>query len=290
MTISQPLRTATNGIPGASTMTKRQRGWIDDTSTRTLVDGNDSDKKVCTESPTSPTGKHVTFNSWTDVVHIEHYRDLSKEEYEERWFSKREFVAIKSNLKRCIRLIERCDGIIEGNNYPEGFCSRGIETRVMVRRRRENHNEAVGSVLNEQYLQRAEGGSLPELVAMLYSVFSFPCQQAAHSIAVRDALEVGRTTPESNQPSDNESSSSSSLLDSGMSYPSEGVLQRLAGQGRLVDGATTDDVNMASIEEWLVERFEKAERLVKVTRLNGQHQRQQQRQSRAANNPAVDVE
>mmetsp|Transcript_48669 Transcript_48669/g.74045 ORF Transcript_48669/g.74045 Transcript_48669/m.74045 type:complete len:249 (-) Transcript_48669:25-771(-) len=248
MTISTHLDAT--GVPTNMTVSKSNE-WSLDSSCRSCSD----DEKTATGPLT---GRRVSFSPWVDFVQVEHFRDLSPEEGHQMWYSKQEFAEIKSNMKQSINFMVRY-GIIDDDVE---FCSRGLETREDKIRRRENQKEAVDSVMNEQYLQRAEGGSLPELIAMLYSVFSFPCQQQAHTTALRDAHDVDQTRPIDPQ---------EVSLDPEMPYPGEGVLQLLAGEGR-----TGED--LGSIEEWLVERFEKAERLVSSHR------------ARQFSSPAIDIE
>jgi hypothetical protein len=236
MTISTPLDAT--GVPTNMTVTE-SNDWSLDSSCISC-----SDDEKAASGPL--TGRRVSFSPWVDFVQVEHFSDLSPEEGQQIWYSKQEFTEIKSNMKQSINFMIRY-GIIDDDVE---FCSRGLENREDKLWRRENQKEAVDSVMNEQYLQRAEGGSLPELIAMLYSVFSFPCQQQAHNTALSDAHNSDQT-----QPIDPQEVS----LDSEMPIPGEGVLQLLADEGR-----TGED--LGSIEEWLVERFEKAERLVSSRR------------------------
>jgi hypothetical protein len=237
MTISTPLDAT--GVP--TTVTTKGHEWSLDSPCHSY-----SDDEKTASGPL--TGKRVSFSPWVDFLTVEHFGDLSPEECQEMWYSKQEFAEIKLNMKQSINFMVRY-GIIDDDVE---FCSRGLESRKDVLRRRENQKEAVDSVMNEQYLQRAEGGSLPELIAMLYSVFSFPCQQQAHTIALRDALDVDQSRRIDHR---------EVSLDPEMPYPGEGVLQLLAGEGRL-----GEDLCSTGIEEWLVERFEKAERLVSSSR------------------------
>jgi hypothetical protein len=238
MTISTPFDAA--GVP-TTVLTPRNQ-WGFDGSCRSL--SNDEKMRNCPLTE----GRRVSFSPWVDSVQVEHVSDLSPETVRELWYSKDEFAEIKSNMKQSINFMVRYR-IIDDDVQ---FCSRGLETRQDVIRRRENQKEAIDSVMNEQHLQRVEGGSLPELIAILYSVFSFPCQQQAHSVALRDALDVDQSR---------EIDHCDVTLDPEIPCPGEGVLQLLACEGRLSE-------DLSSIEEWLVERFEKAQRLVSLSRSN----------------------
>jgi hypothetical protein len=237
MTVSQLL----DGIAGAALVNAHEGEWGEDRSWLSV------DDEKTASGPLSE--KYVSFSSWVDVVEIGRVDDYSPEEIEELWLSKKDHERIRMEARQSVNFMVRY-GIIDDDLE---FCARGLEAEEDKEQRRRNHKEAIDSVLNEQYLQRAEGSNVPELIAMLYSVLSFPCQQQAHILAIRDALDVDET---------HYGGHCEIHFESEIPFAGESVLQLLAEEDKI-----SIEETFSSIEEWLVERFEKAERLVNVGRV-----------------------
>jgi len=185
--------------------------------------------------------KCVRFDSYVNVAETLHIDDFEPEEIDTYWLTKDDYGAIKAGARLTVNFKVRY-GIIDDDVE---FCSRGLETKEDIHKRRRNQREAVESVLNEQCLQRAEGSDLPELIALLYGVFSFPCHQDAHEKGVRDAMDVHEDYESCEFPQIPENDN-----------VAENVIERLA-----VEEKITGLEAFSSIEEWLIERFEKGQRL-----------------------------
>jgi hypothetical protein len=237
MTVSQLL----DGTAGTALINAHEDEWGEARSCLSV------DDEKTASGPLSE--KCVSFSSRIDVVEIGRVDDYSPEEIEGLWLSKKDHDRIRTDAKQSVNFMVKY-GIIDDDLE---FSARGLENEEGRVQRRRDHKEAIDSVLNEQYLQRSEGSNLPELIAMLYSVLSFPCQQHAHILAIRDALDVDET---------HYGGHCEIPFESEIPFAGESVLQLLAEEEKI-----SIEETFSSIEEWLVERFEKAERLVNVSRV-----------------------
>ena len=134
----------------------------------------------------------------------------------------------------------------------------GSDRKKAQEERRQNQHQTVQAVLNEQFLQRSEGFRLyPELIAMMYNVLSYPCQQRAFEVGMNDSLFVyGSYDQYKDNPSCENVLYEDMPMDSDVFYVKENIVQHLVPQGHSIknDGNT-------SVEDWLLERFQKGERL-----------------------------
>lgn len=249
MTVSPPHDTTI--VPTLINTTYHDSDWEEDQSFLSI--GDDKTSSTCTsKSSCGPLHeKRISFNSCVDFVEVPHLNEFSPEDIDAIWISQKEYTNIKMAVKQSV-IFKVKYGIIDDDLE---FCARGLETKDDTVQRRLNQKEAVASVLNEQYLQRMETSvsDMPELIAMLYSVFSYPCQQRAHTLALRDAVDVDET---------HYGGHCEVPFESEMPYPGDSVLQRIAEEEQI-----SLEETFSSIEQWLVERFEKGERFAEVSRV-----------------------
>ena len=195
--------------------------------------------------------RSVSFLPKISIRNVEHIRDFSNEDIQTIWYTTADYQEIKAENKQAVDLMVRY-GVVDDDLE---FCSRGLETKEDISRRRRNKNESIGAVMNEQNLQRMEtckGAMLPDLIAMLYSVYSFPCQQTAYLNAIRDAQDVGMDhIPVEDLPAEDN-----------LALVGGDILVRMVEEERI-----SSDETFLCIEDWMVERFEKGQILAKVNKL-----------------------
>jgi hypothetical protein len=234
------------------------------------------------DQPYSQQRKSVSFNESVDVLEITHLNDIEDEEKEQIWLSKDDYARIKAEIYYHLRRggtrinsrrRESSDALIDSSS----FTFRGLETKLLQQQRRSNQREATDAVLNEQLFQRTEKSNLPEVIAMLYNVLSFPCQQHAFEVGVDDAKAVYSNN--SNNDVDEKmdgagtgtdvtvSRATPKMLfecmpvDSEIAYAGDSIVERLAQEeasycNRIGVDAGSPLATIASVEDWLVERFQ----------------------------------
>jgi hypothetical protein len=192
--------------------------------------------------------KCVSLDDIISTIAVIHINDYTQEEINDTWYQKEEYRDMKKGMKQSIKFMVKY-GIVDDDLE---FCSRGLETGADTEQRRQSKNESFAVVNNEQQLQRIEGSDLSELIAMLYSVYTFPCQQTAYMQGVRDAQDVHFDYFDlDDMPSE-----------FNLAYAGESVLERMASEQRI-----SGEESFSSIEEWLVERFEKGQRVARINKL-----------------------
>jgi hypothetical protein len=192
--------------------------------------------------------KCVSFNDTISAIPVTHINDYTQEDIDDTWYQKEDWKNMRKGMKQSIKFMVKY-GIVDDDLE---FCSRGLETRADTIQRRQNKNEAFAAVMNEQHLQRIEDSDLSELIAMLYSVYTFPCQQTAYMQGVRDAQDVHMDYFDLDEiPSEFD-----------LTYGGESVLERMASEERI-----SGEETFSSIEEWLIERFEKGQRLARLNKI-----------------------
>ena len=235
-------------IPLAQETTRRlavddDEFWIEEDPGSCLSIG--SEKKQAT-GPLS--AKCVSFNDIISAIAVTHINDYTQEDINETWYQKEDYQNMRKGMKQSIKFMVKY-GIVDDDLE---FCSRGLETGADRRQRRQNKNESFAVVNNEQQLQRIEGSDLSELIAMLYSVYAFPCQQTAYMQGVRDAQDVHMDYFDLDEiPSEFD-----------LAYAGESVLERMASEERI-----SGEESFSSIEEWLIERFEKGQKLARMNKI-----------------------
>jgi hypothetical protein len=209
----------------------------------------------------------VTFSDDVVVNETEHFRDMSPEERAARWFTRDDFWFIKMDVLdhmkvgrhfgwEAIHHGERA--FINSNGDVAVVTMRGIRSETSSRQRRYDQQETTRAVLNEQMLQRTEGMSpLPDVIAMLYNLMSFSCQQRALEMGHKDAVCV-YGDPENYQKLEGIKNvlCEPMPMDSDMLCVEESFVQHLAQRG-LCSAAN-------SIEDWLFERYQKGQQLAQL--------------------------
>jgi hypothetical protein len=247
--------------------------------------------------------RRVSFNPSLDVVEVKHLNDFEAEERDRVWLSKLDYARIRAEIRFYLRRGRRvlssprsseedseeedvsngCYSRSSSNDSDDdvaaavtdadtpGFTFRGLETKAVQESRRLTQREARNAVLNEQLYQRAEGSHLPEVIAMLYNVLSFPCQQEAFEVGVEDAVAVYHSSDGMAGAAGVDGTTASTRAtpkmlcermptDSDFVYAGETIVERLA-----LEGTTTTNrfgervVAIPSVEDWLFERFQKGE-------------------------------
>lgn len=193
-------------------------------------------------------------------MEVKHLNDFHSEEKDQVWLSKKEYLRIKAEIYFYLR--KNDDDVFD----TVSFTFRGLETKTLQEQRRNNQREARQAVLNEQLFQRTEKSHLPEVIAMLYNVLSFPCQQQAFEAGVEDAKAVYNScddNTESNYSTELRSTPQmlceSMPMDSEFVYAGDSIVERLAQEEASINGGRTSAV--PSVEDWLVDRFQKGELL-----------------------------
>jgi hypothetical protein len=215
--------------------------------------------------------KNVSFNPSVDILEVKHLNDFDMEEKEQIWLSKEDYARIKAeiyfHLRRGVPSASQTQ--ISDNNLIDtrNFTFRGLETKPLQEQRRHNQREARNAVLNEQLFQRTEKSHLPEVIAMLYNVLSFPCQQHAFEVGVEDAKAVYSSSSHDDIMADaddddaTESRATPQILfecmpmDFEIAYAGDSILDRLASE----EASSRNGCALAtveSVEDWLVERFQ----------------------------------
>jgi hypothetical protein len=208
--------------------------------------------------------KKVQFSSNIEIIEIEHVNDMSIEETELRWISKTEFRRIKKDILFHIDLGQRYGVLCDNNNDSLFnhdhiiFTLRGIRSKNAQEERRQDQHQTVQAVLNEQFLQRSEGfRQNPDLIAMMYNVLSYPCQQRAFEIGMNDSLYVyGSYDQYKDNPNCKNVLYEDMPMDSDVFYVKDNIVHQLVPQGQRMNGGGN-----ASVEDWLLERFQKGERM-----------------------------
>lgn len=233
---------------------------------------NDSPCCVSAKFPSATTatavrhGKTVAFCDDVKVVETKHVRDMTPEERADRWFTRDDFLMIKLDVLDHVRVgrhfgwessshAERT--FVNANGDVAVVTMRGIRSEASSRQRRFDQQETTRAVLNEQMLQRSEGGAthLPEVIAMLYNLMSHSGQQRALEVGTKDALCVYGTEGDYQRMELTKNVLCESMpMDSDMLCVEESFAEELA-QRWLCDSNTN------SIEDWLFERYERGQQL-----------------------------
>eukprot|EP00539_Tryblionella_compressa_P011636 CAMPEP_0178810118 /NCGR_PEP_ID=MMETSP0745-20121128/18494_1 /TAXON_ID=913974 /ORGANISM="Nitzschia punctata, Strain CCMP561" /LENGTH=333 /DNA_ID=CAMNT_0020470567 /DNA_START=116 /DNA_END=1117 /DNA_ORIENTATION=- len=229
--------------------------------------------------------KRVRFSPCLHVREIEHINDFSVKDMVDRWYVKEDIQRIKKDNLFHIKLGSHynfCSSTNDANNLNnkwflnhgnDQITFRGLRSKMEHEQRRQNQQEAIHAVLNEQLLQRVEGGThnlLPELTAMLYNVLSFPCQQTAFQAGVCDALAVYGTVEEYQRRTECQNPLFETMpMESCSDFflVEDSIVKHVhqeSRSNRRSNGNTTDkdDYEMVpSVEDWLFERFQRGEQL-----------------------------
>ncbi|KAG7361561.1 hypothetical protein IV203_036662 [Nitzschia inconspicua] len=229
----------------------------------TRLDDTSGGNRSCSQFPTN---KHrrttVTFSDHVEVMETDHIHDMSTEERADRWFTRDDFWFIKMDVLDHVKVgrffgwelsdhNERTFVNSEGNVAV--ITMRGIRSEASSRQRRHDQQEATRAVLNEQMLQRNEGTvHMPEIIAMLYNLMSFSCQQRALEMGFQDARCVYGTEQEYQLLEETKNVLCEPMpRDSDVLCVEERFVEQLTKRG-LCDASS-------SIEDWLFERYQRGQ-------------------------------
>jgi hypothetical protein len=238
---------------------------------------HDSDLSCCrvpedSESPEPPAVqcqhmKSVTFSEHVRIMETDHIHDMTPTERAARWFTRDDFWVIKMDVMDHVK-VGRHFGWESFSHAERTFINaegavaiitmRGIRSEASSRQRRYDQQETTRAVLNEQILQRTEGTShLPEVIAMLYNLMSYSCQQRALEIGFKDALCVYGTEEDYQRSEHTKNVLCEPVpMDSDMLCIEDSFVDHLAQQGHR-------DATI-SIEDWLFERYQRGQQLAQM--------------------------
>lgn len=250
----------------------------------------------CCQEQNHQQRKTVSFSESVDVLEVKHLNDIDDEEREQTWFSKDDYARIKAEIYYHLqRKGSRANPPRRENNTEvlvdtSNFTFRGLETKSLQQQRRHNQREARDAVLNEQLFQRTEKSHLPEVIAMLYNVLSFPCQQHAFEVGVQDAKTVYSNSSNGDDDMMEDTGHEVRLsqatpqmlfecmpMDSEIVYAGDSIVERLAQEEASYSNSIRSEAGsplatVESVEDWLVERFQigklLARQLVPIRQLN----------------------
>ena len=130
----------------------------------------------------------VKFNKVVHNRRITHLNDLSDELISATWIQPEEYLDIR---ERCITTVKKMmEGALTDEELEnEELCPRGLEgkTREGSSVRRDHKLDSIAAVIDEQTLQWNEEVLDEEAIMGVYALFSIPCAEAAHTVALQDA-------------------------------------------------------------------------------------------------------
>jgi hypothetical protein len=131
----------------------------------------------------------VRFNQRVFLREIPHLNDISEQQIETTWYTKKEYSDIRSELKLTVKL--QRNGVLGLANC-EVLCFRGLETRGQEGKslRKAIQWNAVEAVLYEQARQNLLGTFSSDDVAKVYVDAVFRGYDAAHANGLSDAREA----------------------------------------------------------------------------------------------------
>jgi hypothetical protein len=134
--------------------------------------------------------KCLRFHKYDEVFEIPHIDDISEDEVDATWYSKKEFQAIRKSCLRTVELMERNRFIKESSKH----CTRGLEKHTDLGRQiRKRHQEVCfEAVMNIQDLSDSRGVALNDIMAEFYAKTCSKSVQEALRLASQDEREVCR--------------------------------------------------------------------------------------------------
>jgi hypothetical protein len=127
----------------------------------------------------------LSFSETATVKHIESAKDLAGG-VDDLWFQKNEMAAIRKKVTALVVKTEHGQARDKGKRY----CMRGLERYMDPDTTTFERNQALDSVLNEQYLQQREGVVEENHMANLYKSSVRRSQTEANKRADEDAKEI----------------------------------------------------------------------------------------------------
>jgi hypothetical protein len=135
--------------------------------------------------------KCLGFHMYDEVIEIPHIDDISDDEVDATWYSKKEFQTIRKSCLRTVELMERKLSIKESSKH---YCTRGLEKHTDLGRQiRKRHQEVCfETVMNIQDLSESRGVALNDIMAEFYAKTCSESVQEALRWASQDEREVRR--------------------------------------------------------------------------------------------------
>ena len=136
----------------------------------------------------APLKKTLRFSEEPSTVFlIPHLNEFTKAEIKATWFEPNEYASMKGEYKDTLFLIE-CGKTLDEIEHT----ARGLEYRTQegAWARYENKRDAYNAVLDEQDIQWKEDYDDDEALRRVYLEHSTKCSEAAHKLAVQDALQA----------------------------------------------------------------------------------------------------
>jgi hypothetical protein len=138
--------------------------------------------------------KCLRFDMYDEVFEIPHIDDLSDDEVDATWYSKKECQAIR---RSCLRTVE----LMEQSNDEDDFrlskrsskhCTRGLEKQTDLQResRKRQQEASFEAVMTIQDLSDSRGIALNDVMAELYAHSCSNSVRGAILVALQDAREV----------------------------------------------------------------------------------------------------
>jgi hypothetical protein len=138
--------------------------------------------------------KCLRFDMYDEVFEIPHIDDLSDDEVNATWYSKKEFQAIRRSCLRTVELMEQ-----SGDEYDfrlskasSKHCTRGLEKHTDLQRdiRKRQQEVCFEAVMAIQDLSDSRGIALNDIMAELYAQSCSNSVREAILVALQDAREV----------------------------------------------------------------------------------------------------
>jgi hypothetical protein len=132
----------------------------------------------------------IRFNKQVRAREIPHLDDISKQQIENTWYTKKEYSDIKYEIRLTIKL--QIKGHRRLGTYCEELCFRGLEAQSKQGSifRQTNRWNALEAVLHEQSRQNLIGVYSSDDLAKVYMEAVFKDRHAARVNGLRDAREV----------------------------------------------------------------------------------------------------
>jgi hypothetical protein len=146
--------------------------------------------------------KTCRFDDSVKVETVLHWKNYSKDEMNDAWYSASDYAAFKQDIAATCYLITHDPDVVDGRL--EEYIRRGVECRMQdaVTRRHGRKFQARSAVLDEQEFQLGLGEPSEDWIANLYRQVSTATVNEALGLAALDQLDAERYQNEANQGDD----------------------------------------------------------------------------------------
>jgi hypothetical protein len=127
---------------------------------------------------------------YDEVFEVPHIDDISDDEVDATWYSKKEFQTIRKSCLRTVELMEQNLSIKESSKH----CTRGLEKHTVLRRelRKRQQELCFETVMNIQDLSESRGVALNDIMAEFYAKSCSNSVREAIRVALQDERELFR--------------------------------------------------------------------------------------------------